>query len=107
MPKPGPEHARPARMAGEWSGGEQTAWAFHRMALRAGAGKATLSHWKILPQGEARYVHRLLGDRYEFFIENRFPGQHDFFVCSCAALTCASAETGKHRLATSDSDSSN
>jgi hypothetical protein len=30
------------------------------------------------PRGEARYVYRMHGDRYEFSIENRFPGQVDF-----------------------------
>ena len=141
MPKPGPEHARLARMAGEWSGDEQlepSPWGpggaargngVYRMVTDGmaltqdyeqkkedgtvafrGHGVFTIDpkngdvlwwwfdsmgfppdgpargRWngdiltleKSSPQGEARYVYRLLGDRYEFSIENRFPGQHDF-----------------------------
>ena len=40
----------------------------------------TLRLEKSSPQGEARYVHRLLGDRYEFSIENRFPGQRNPYL---------------------------
>jgi hypothetical protein len=38
----------------------------------------TLTLHKSAPQGDARYIYRLQGERYEFSIENKYPGQADY-----------------------------
>jgi hypothetical protein len=140
MPKPGPEHALLARLAGEWEGDEQLEpspwgpggmarghgvyrlvtdgmaltqdytetkdsgvafrghgvftidpqtrevlwWWFDSMGFppdgpaRGTWAGDTLTLTKSSPRGDARYVYRWMGDRYEFTIENRFPGQADY-----------------------------
>jgi len=38
----------------------------------------TVTLSRSTPRGDSRYVFRWMGDRYEFTIQNRFPGQADF-----------------------------
>lgn len=142
MPKPGPEHARIAKLAGKWSGEEMmepSPWgaggaAFGRSEYRLitdgmavtqdyqqekegspafhGHGVFTIDpnsrdvlwwwfdtmgfppsgpargRWegdtltleKASPHGDARYVFGLSGDRLQFSIENRAPGQESYAV---------------------------